>query len=159
MRWDLAPSGLLQLAFFRSLLVLAKQIARYGGTVVVLIHPNILGHKFEFEKQFYEAVKDWAWFGSMREFGDWWSARNLLHVDVAGKADRMMVSINAPRRISGVTIEVPIGWTLLPQRGARQDGHAIILDVDEGRRMLHFAVDGTHVAKVAETATSTSVRQ
>lgn len=98
-------------------LVLAKQIARYGGTVVVLIHPNILGHKLEFEKQFYEAVKDWAWFGSMREFGDWWSARNLSHVDVAGKADRMMVSINAPRRISGMTLEVPVGWILLPQEG------------------------------------------
>lgn len=78
----------------------------------------------------------------MREFGDWWSARNLFHVDVAGKADRMMVSINAPRRISGVTIEVPIGWTLLPQKGARQDGHAIILDVVEQTRMLQFAVAG-----------------
>lgn len=120
-------------------LTLAKQIARYGGTVVVLIHPNIFGHKLEFEKQFYEGVKSWAWFGSIREFGDWWSARNLLHVDVAGKADRMMVSINAPRRISGVTIEVPIGWTLLPQGGVRQDGHVIILDVVEQTRVLHFA--------------------
>lgn len=124
-------------------LVLAKQIARYGGTVVVLIHPNILGHKLEFEKQFYEAVKDWAWFGSMREFGDWWSARNLSHVDVAGKADRMMVSINAPRRISGMTLEVPVGWILLPQEGVRQDGRTIILDVVEGAHKLHFSVDGS----------------
>lgn len=123
-------------------LVLAKQIARYGGTVVVLIHPNILGHKLEFEKQFYEAVKDWAWFGSMREFGDWWSARNVLHVDVAGKADRRMVSINAPRRISGVTVEVPIGWTLLPEEGVAQDGRTVILGVVEQTRVLHFAVAG-----------------
>jgi hypothetical protein len=123
-------------------LTLAKQIARYGGSVVVLIHPNILGHKLEFEKQFYEAVKDWAWFGSVREFGDWWSARNALHVDVASKADRMMVSITAPRRISGMTIEVPIGWTLLPQGGVRQDGRTIILDLVDQTRVLHFAVAG-----------------
>ena len=76
----------------------------------------------------------------MREFGDWWSARNLLQVEVVGKADRMMVSINAPRRISGVTIEVPIGWTLLTQRGARQDGDAIILDMVEGTQTVQFAV-------------------
>ena len=122
-------------------LTLAKQIARYGGTVVVLIHPNILDHKLDFEKQFYEAVKDWAWFGSIREFGDWWSARNSLHVDVAKKSDRTMVSINVPRRISGAALEVPIGWTLLPQAGVRQEGQSIILDVVEQTRVLHFTQD------------------
>ena len=121
-------------------LILAKQIARYGGCVVVLIHPNILGHKLEFEKQFYEAAKDWAWFGSMREFGDWWSARNVLHLDVATNADRMTVVINAPRRISGMTLEVPVGWILLPQEGVRQDGRTIILEMVEGAREVHLAV-------------------
>ncbi|OQW38271.1 MAG: hypothetical protein A4C66_12165 [Nitrospira sp. HN-bin3] len=125
-------------------LTLAKQVARYGGTVVVLIHPNILGHKLEFEKQFYEAVKDRAWFGSIREFGDWWSARNALHVDVSADVHRTTVSINAPRRISGMTLEVPTGWTLLPQKGVMQDGRTIILDVVEQTRVLHFAVAGAH---------------
>ncbi len=120
--------------------ILAKQIARYGGSVVVLIHPNILGHKLEFEKRFYEAIKDWAWFGSMREFGDWWSARNALQLDVKAEGDRMGVSIDAPQRISGMTLEVPIGWIIVPQVGVRQDGRMIMLDVAEGTRMLHFAV-------------------
>ena len=125
-------------------LTLAKQIARYGGSVVVLIHPNILGHKLEFEKQFYEAVKGWAWFGSMREFGDWWSARNALQVEAAAEANRMTVSINASRRMSGMTLEVPAGWTVLPQAGVRQDGRMIILDVVEGAHELHFAVDRSY---------------
>src|SRR5438067_6345648 len=33
---------------------LARQIDRYGGSFVVLIHPNILVHKLEFEKRFVE---------------------------------------------------------------------------------------------------------
>lgn len=135
---------------------LAKQIARYGGSVVVLIHPNILGHKLEFEKQFYEAVKDWAWFGSMREFGDWWSARNELQVEGADEADQITVSIDAPHRISGVTLEVPVGWTIVPQSGVRQDGRTIILETVEGTRLLHFTVAGLPGGKESETVGSTA---
>lgn len=138
---------------------LAKQIARYGGSVVVLIHPNILGHKLEFEKQFYEAVKDWAWFGSMREFGDWWSARNALHVDVSPEADQMMVAIDAPRRISGATLEIPAGWTIVPQPGVRQDGRTIILEMVEGIRLLHFTVAVSPGEKEPETVVSTASSQ
>lgn len=77
----------------------------------------------------------------MREFGDWWSARNALQVEAAAEAGRATVSINAPRRISGMTLEVSSGWTILPQAGVRQDGRTIILDMVEGTRQLHFAVD------------------
>jgi len=136
---------------------LARQIARYGGSVVVLIHPNILGHKLEFEKQFYEAVKDWAWFGSMREFGDWWSARNALQVETTAEGDRMTVSINAPRRISGGTLEVPAGWMVLPQPGVKQDGRTIILDVVDGARQLQFTLDtASHNPKSETTLSATS---
>ncbi|HMS82389.1 MAG TPA: hypothetical protein PKD12_01900 [Nitrospira sp.] len=137
-------------------LTLAKQIARYGGSVVVLIHPNILDHKLDFEKQFYDAVKNWTWFGSMREFGDWWSARNALQVEVVAKAGRMAVSMDAPRRITGAVLEVPLGWTLLPQGGVRQDGRRIILDVVEGTRVFYFGVDGLGDAKESTSAVSTA---
>lgn len=66
---------------------LAHQISRYGGSFVVLIHPNILDHKLESEKRFVEAVKSFAWFGSLSEFGQWWSARNDMAADVSRKED------------------------------------------------------------------------
>ena len=135
---------------------LAKQIARYGGCVVVLIHPNVLGHKLEFERQFYDAVKDWAWFGSMREFGDWWSARSALQVDVVAEPDRTVLSIEAPRRITGVTLEVPMGWMVSAQTGVRQDGRTVTLDVVEGTQVLHFAVDGSNGDKRSGTVVSTA---
>ncbi len=43
---------------------LARKVARYGGSVVVLIHPDILGHKLDFECGFVAALKPDAWFGS-----------------------------------------------------------------------------------------------
>ncbi len=50
-------------------LAVAAKVARYGGSVVVLIHPNIVGHKMTFEKEFVAAVRDVAWFGSIGQYG------------------------------------------------------------------------------------------
>ncbi|HKN88355.1 MAG TPA: polysaccharide deacetylase family protein, partial [Nitrospiraceae bacterium] len=66
---------------------LAHQISRYGGSFVLLIHPNILDHKLEFEKRFVESVKSFAWFGSVSQFGQWWAARNDMAVDVAAEGE------------------------------------------------------------------------
>lgn len=41
-------------------LEVARNISRYGGSVVVLIHPNILDHKLAFEKGFVEGVRPYA---------------------------------------------------------------------------------------------------
>ena len=67
-------------------LTLAKKISRYGGSYVILIHPNILDHKFEFLKAFIPEVRDSAWFGTVTEFGDWWSARDNIELDVFPKS-------------------------------------------------------------------------
>ena len=50
-------------------LEVARQVSRYGGLCVVLIHPNILDHKMAFEKGFVEGVHPYAWFGSVSQFG------------------------------------------------------------------------------------------
>lgn len=53
-------------------LEVARQVSRYGGLCVILIHPNILDHKLGFEKGFVEGVRPYAWFGSVSQFGQWW---------------------------------------------------------------------------------------
>ena len=47
----------------------SARAGRYGGSFVVLIHPNIPGHKFHFERKFVAAIRGRAWFGSVGEFG------------------------------------------------------------------------------------------
>ena len=91
---------------------LAQQIGRYGGCVVVLIHPNILDHKLEFEKRFVDGVKSFAWFGSLSQFGQWWAARNEVSLDVAELGNRHVLTVHVPTPMTGLTLEVPANWNL-----------------------------------------------
>jgi hypothetical protein len=124
-------------------LELARQISRYGGSFVVLIHPNILDHKLEFEKRFVEGVKSFAWFGSISKFGQWWSARNDVAADVSREEDSYVVTLQVPNPMAGLTLHVPMGW-ILDQRGAsltaaEQVGQAVMLHDAHGTIMLSFS--------------------
>ncbi|HJT20966.1 MAG TPA: polysaccharide deacetylase family protein [Nitrospira sp.] len=123
---------------------LARQIARYGGSMVVLIHPNILGHKLEFERGFVEAVKDMSWFGSLKQFGDWWAARNEVQVDVERRERRATIRLNAPQPLAGLVLEVPAGWTLLagadePNRPVQRNCRILFPELS-GNSTLHITV-------------------
>ena len=91
-------------------LALAETLSGYGGLFVILIHPNEVGGKLDFEKGFVAAWKDRAWFGTMAEFGAWWAARDAVEVDVDAAAKTATVA--APLPIDGLLLRVPAGWTL-----------------------------------------------
>ncbi len=123
-------------------LEVARKISRYGGSVVVLIHPNILDHKLAFEKGFVEGVRPYAWFGSVREFGRWWAARNQVEVDVTRGPTSMQVTMTVPQPVAGLTIEVPEGWTVeragsLP-KGVTQQGRVVTLPELQGAHTFEF---------------------
>ncbi|HKW55388.1 MAG TPA: polysaccharide deacetylase family protein [Stellaceae bacterium] len=90
---------------------LAHKVARYGGSVVVLIHPDILGHKLDFERGFVTALKPEAWFGTIGEFGAWWAARDAVTIEVADSGDDRTVTLMLPQHIAGLGLSVPSGWT------------------------------------------------
>lgn len=125
-------------------LEVASKIARYGGSVVVLIHPNILGHKMEFERAFVSGVKGRAWFGSIGQYGDWWAARNHVELDVRTEGTRKVLSIAAPKRIAGLTLQIPPTWTVAAKgRGAQVTASGpgfVVLGNIEGRFELTFTV-------------------
>ena len=95
-------------------IALAKQIARYGGSFVALIHTDVLDHKLAFQQGLIEAVRPYAWFGSVRGFGDWWAARDAVALDVAPGplAGSLRVSLQAPAAIEGLTLAVPASHRL-----------------------------------------------
>jgi peptidoglycan/xylan/chitin deacetylase (PgdA/CDA1 family) len=88
-------------------IALARRIARYGGSFVVLTHPNVLGHKFEFHKTFIAALDDWAWFGSLSDFGNWWAARNAVEVDVLCAETACTIRLDASQAVHDLTLELP----------------------------------------------------
>lgn len=95
-------------------LAMAKAIGRYGGTMTILIHPNITGQKLEFEKRFLEGVKPIAWLGSVRDFGRWWGARNKVKAGVETNGKEKNIRLSIPETIEGLTLEVPPGWKYRP---------------------------------------------
>ncbi|MCW5797066.1 MAG: hypothetical protein KIT40_01080 [Nitrospira sp.] len=123
-------------------LEVAKRISRYGGSVVVLIHPNILDHKLAFEKGFVEGVRPYAWFGSVREFGRWWAARNRVEVDVARDPTAMRVTLKVPVSVAGLTLEVPAGWEVARSgnslRGVEQHGTMVTFPELQGVHTVFF---------------------
>ena len=126
-------------------LEVARQISRYGGTVVVLIHPNILDHKLAFEKGFVEGVRPYAWFGSVREFGRWWEARNQVGIDVARDSGGLQVTMMVPHPVAGLSIEVPEGWILdraesLP-KGIAQRGGVVTFPELQGTLTVRLSAD------------------
>ena len=92
---------------------LAENIARYGGVVSILIHPNVAGYKLDFEKRFVQRFKREAYFETYRDFGDWWSARNDVTVDTRRAGDRIDITITAPEPIAGLPIALPSGRVIV----------------------------------------------
>lgn len=90
----------------------ARELARYGGLMNVLIHPDITGHKLQFERDFVTALKPVAWFGTVNDFATWWAARNEVAVDVELSANFAAVTLTAPQPLKGLPLQIPAGWRL-----------------------------------------------
>ncbi len=123
---------------------LSKQISRYGGTFVVLIHTDVIDRKFAFERDFVKAVKPYSWFGSLREFGDWWSARNVIECDADNSGTgEQSVMLNVPKHINGLTLILPQGMRVAATEPAplkmSQTGNIVVIDSAEGVVKLRLA--------------------
>lgn len=93
-------------------LAVARELARYGGLMNVLIHPDITGHKLQFERDFVNALKPVAWFGTVDDFASWWAARNEVAVDVELSGGYATVTLTTPQPLNGLTLLVRPGWRL-----------------------------------------------
>lgn len=121
-----------------SAIELSKKISRYGGTFVALIHTDVLDHKLAFERGFVAAVRPYSWFGSLREFGDWWSVRNRVELDLEDNGRTL--SLTLPDSIDGLTLSIPTGLQLVSTEPAglkaTQDGNSIVLGKARGQVKL-----------------------
>jgi peptidoglycan/xylan/chitin deacetylase (PgdA/CDA1 family) len=86
--------------------VIAK-IAAHHGLVVILIHPDILDHKFAFEQQLIQRWKDRAWMPDLDEFGRWWRARDEADIDVVPQGAGWSLDVNAPEALQNLTVLLP----------------------------------------------------
>lgn len=122
---------------------LTRQIADIGGSYVVLIHTDDIDTRLEFQKKIIEEVKPYAWMGTIRQFGDWWSARNNVSVDVTKKSDGdYQIVLSADQPIKGLSLEIDPAFqiksasmpldTLAIQKGT------ILIDHLEGQQTINI---------------------
>lgn len=88
---------------------LSEKIARYGGVVSILIHPDVTDYKLAFERLYVDRYKMEAYFGTYRDFGTWWAARDAVSVDTVLQGNGLVVTLVAPERISGLPVVLPAG--------------------------------------------------
>ena len=83
---------------------LEEQVARDSGIFAILIHPNVLGYKLDFERRFIKHFKGKVWFATYAQFGDWWRARDAVQLDLSSAGNLQRLHINAPLPIDGLTL-------------------------------------------------------
>jgi len=76
----------------------------------VLIHTDVTDHKLDFERKLVAALRPRAWFGTLREFGDFWAARDKVAVDVERLGKQIRLVLAAPQRVVGLALRVPAGY-------------------------------------------------
>jgi len=113
---------------------LTRAVAQYRGVVTVLVHTESLGSKLDFVREYIGALRDEAWFGTMREYGDWWRVResaSLELIEAGVGTQRLRLSIDG--RIDGLTLELPDRWSMISAPdGSVQTGRLLTLGSFEG---------------------------
>ena len=111
---------------------LAEKIARYGGLYVVLIHPNVTDHKLRFLEELTPRLRDWTWFGTHKEFGDWWAARDGIEADLVVNHDETFLRISTDQVVKGLGIDLPDGLVPADDSAAAKSGDLYIFDFSAG---------------------------
>jgi hypothetical protein len=125
-----------------SALAVAHKIAKYGGFWSTLIHPDILGFKYHFETMFLDSMQkeNIAYITTMRDFGDWWAARNEVRYYVRKTATGYELHINTPVHMDNLTFFVPSTWTCTTAAPtAQQTGNAVLVKNITNGMTINFA--------------------
>lgn len=118
-------------------IALGQKLSQYGGSMVVLIHPNILGPKLAFEKGLVNAFRELAWFGALEDYGKWWAARDHVEIDVKAQGNLRMVRLRLAEEVNNLALQVPAGWRLQEGPG-RQQGSRVLVTSSVGETILVF---------------------
>ncbi len=123
-----------------SALAVAHKISKYGGFWCTLIHPDILGTKYHFEEVFLDSIKSIAYVATMRDFADWWMARNNVHYYVRKNGNGYELHIATPVAMSNLTFFVPADWTCTTTgQPITQTGNAVLVKNVTNGMTINFA--------------------
>ena len=125
-------------------LALARRLARYGGTFVVLLHPNVVEPKLGFERTLVDSLRPVAWFGTVGEFGRFWAARAAARLDIGSDGTQRVATLVLPEAVAGLVLQVPGTWALTGAQPASaratQTAAGVIVTAGPGPVRVIFSV-------------------
>ena len=83
------------------------KIAGTHGLVVILVHPDVKSRRLEFELKIVETWGKRAWLASVREFGDWWRARDQADIDVIPHGTGWSLSVHSRHPLHNLVVRLP----------------------------------------------------
>jgi peptidoglycan/xylan/chitin deacetylase (PgdA/CDA1 family) len=92
---------------FDSANTVIAQIAAMHGLVVILVHPDTTTHRLVFEQRIIATWAKRAWLASLREFGDWWRARDQADIDVVDHDGGWTMSVHSRYALDNLVIRLP----------------------------------------------------
>jgi peptidoglycan/xylan/chitin deacetylase (PgdA/CDA1 family) len=95
----------------------AHDLQAERGTYVVLIHPSITGYKLAFEQALIKALKPFAYFTTIGDYGTWAYARSRVSMSVSSTPATKIVALTVPVRMTGLTLNPPVGYRLIGVSG------------------------------------------
>ncbi|HTB31750.1 MAG TPA: hypothetical protein VK808_06975 [Bacteroidia bacterium] len=110
-----------------SAMCVAHKISKYGGLWCTLIHPNITGFKYKFEVGLLDSLQGIAHITTMRDFGDWWAARNNVRYYIRKNTTGYELHITTPAPMSDLTFFVPPAWVASPGQPTQQTGNSVLV--------------------------------
>ncbi len=121
-------------------IALARDVARYHGTLVVLIHPTESTGKLQFADSLLSALGDSAYVAPVGVLGRWWAARTAVALTASRAGTSAEVVVRSKTPVDGYAFNVPDGWRLVASTGATQSGATVVLDTLTGERRFAFTV-------------------
>jgi hypothetical protein len=122
-----------------STLALARKLSKYGGLMCFLIHPNVIDYKFIYEQQLLDSLGNNAYYTSIRNFGDWWVARDAVRFYVTKSNKNYSLVIRAPKKIDDLTFHYPKIWTCTETgSNIRKDNETVNIKNPGQETIIHF---------------------
>jgi hypothetical protein len=80
--------------------------------LIILIHPNELDEKLDVLSRTLQDTSAEVWSGTLSEYGDWWTMRDRMRVDVTPYQEGVRLHVRADQPIRNVCLDVDPQWQL-----------------------------------------------
>ncbi|MEI6241801.1 MAG: hypothetical protein WCP39_00150 [Chlamydiota bacterium] len=120
---------------------LAKKLSSYGGLFIVLIHPQDITDRIQFQEALIDKIQEFSWIGTLSQLGEWWVNRNTLEIDVISQNKEKILLLHASPPAKKITLHIPSHWKLkTTQKFIQQIGNELHIEQIDKDLQIPFII-------------------